>query len=69
MALRCLFSEYFATFDDTGGGIYLSLSNKLRFPITETAVQEEEEHIFLTARPDEENMVPAMLPLQRVLSL
>jgi hypothetical protein len=40
-------------------------------------VQEEEEHSFLTARPDEDNMVPAchfagqllLLPLQQVLSL
>jgi hypothetical protein len=77
MALCCVVFEYFAKFDDTRGEMYLSLSNKLRFLITEAAVQEEEEHSFLTARPDEDNMVPAchfagqllLLPLQQVLSL
>jgi hypothetical protein len=34
--------------------MYLALSKKLRFLITEAVMQEEEEHSFLNARSDED---------------
>nr|TKR74503.1 hypothetical protein D5086_0000295360 [Populus alba] len=54
MALCWAVFEYFIKFDDTKGEIYLALSTKLRFLITEAVMQEEEEHSFLNARSDED---------------
>ena len=54
MALCWAVFEYFIKFHDTKGEMYLALSKKLRFLITEAVMQEEEEHSFLNARSDED---------------